>query len=382
MKNNKNYKIKRYNSIYKKNLFNISLTPIQIVILCFIITILFSIGWVTSTIISDRIKNPPSKSELFNDNDKSKENNENINEKPEIKNEFPVKTTYIDKSIINDNEKLLGYIKNIKEQKIEALILVLKDDVGNLYYKSNNNFAIKAGSIKEQLNIQNLIKILKENNIKLFAQISAFKDHIAPSKNDSLNIRYKNTNYRWLDNSLQNNGKPWMDPSAKDVQSYIKDIVKEIFDFGIDNIIIENFGYPKGVIGIESANFVKGNNPTDKISTLKNFYNEIEQFAKQNNKNIYIKYDINDIINNNEFIYGTNPLEINSQNIFIDLNNKIDIKDNNSSFDKNDLNKLKTQVIEFILNNNKNIHLFIKDSEEIIKIMFDKFKDNIKYYLI
>ena len=77
-------------------------------------------------------------------------------------------------------------------------------------------------------------------------------------------IRYESEDgVLWLDDSVDNGGKPWLNPYSDTAQKYVLDIIYDAVDFGADAIILDGLRFPEESAAMGYAYFGVG---TDDIS--------------------------------------------------------------------------------------------------------------------
>lgn len=308
----KRHKIRRYNKIYKNRRINISFTPIQIIVFLAVVIVLFCVGWVVASTITERLLNPRSEEEILSEiegnsgEDEQGKQNENNNVNEQNENEKATQDIYkiIDVSTIQSDTLLKQFIEDAKALNVNKILFNAKNSDGVLLYSSKNVTAISSSAIGANIDILKLSNTLKENKMELVVSVSAFKDHKVPLKFIESSVKYKNTKYRWLDNSAEKGGKPWLDPSSVFSQKYITEIIDELYSLGVNNIIVNDFCYPYNVKGLDLATFVSGNDPLSKKNTLATFMEQLQQNAKTKNKNISFNILLNELMTPSGIPYG------------------------------------------------------------------------------
>ncbi len=179
----------------------------------------------------------------------------------------PVHAIYI-RWDLADIDTIIKIVNTIKNSKINALVIDVKDIVGILTYKSKDPVVQsyqKQPSIIKDFN--KLVYYLHQNNIYVIVRLALFQDMNLINYRKDLAIYNKNT----VSNTIEFKGKPiWLDPGKEEVQDYNLRIFKELLSFGVDEIQLDYIRYPaegdlSGVV------YYNVQSPEDKIKNLEKF---------------------------------------------------------------------------------------------------------------
>ena len=133
------------------------------------------------------------------------------------------------------------YINITKNTEINAFVIDMKDDFGNIYFQSEDKTAIEIKAQKKPLNIPQIIKKLKENNIYTIARVVVFKDQkLYQAYNGKYAIKNKNTGLPWKGAE----GEYWVDPFSEFVHNYNIGLAKDLEKFGFDEIQFDYIRFP------------------------------------------------------------------------------------------------------------------------------------------
>lgn len=147
------------------------------------------------------------------------------------------------------------FLKYIKENNLDSIIVDLKDDYGKLTYDSKLEAAQAMGAINNMVDIEYLVNWCRENDIYLIARLVVFKDKVLFS--------YDNWKYTFLDSRT---GRPWafyrtytdeetgeeklyqseywVDPYSEFVWNYNISIAEELQALGVDEIQYDYIRFP------------------------------------------------------------------------------------------------------------------------------------------
>jgi hypothetical protein len=147
------------------------------------------------------------------------------------------------------------FLKYIKENNLDSIIVDLKDDYGKLTYDTDLELAHAMGGVNRMIDMEYLVDWCKENNIYLIARLVIFKDKVLFS--------YNNWRYTLLDSRT---GRPWafyrtytdeetgeeklyqseywVDPYSEFVWDYNIRIAEELQSLGVDEIQYDYIRFP------------------------------------------------------------------------------------------------------------------------------------------
>ncbi|MBW6441201.1 putative glycoside hydrolase [Patescibacteria group bacterium] len=152
-----------------------------------------------------------------------------------------VKALYVTAWSTTIPERVDGLIDLMKKEKLNALVIDIKDYSGFVAYDSENEFVLKYGSKKVIIpDVDALIKKLHENEIYVMARITVFQDPVLAVARTDLAIKNNVTGGLWKDNS----GLAWIDPSSIEARDYIVEIAKDASARGFDEINFDYIRFP------------------------------------------------------------------------------------------------------------------------------------------
>ena len=167
---------------------------------------------------------------------------EDIKDLIELRTKKPVKVkgVYLPAYVVGNDEKFPLIFENIKKSNINAIVVDVKDELGRITFKMDNDFVRDMKTIEPQIkDIDTFIKQCKDNNIYLIARVSSFIDEYAGVRN------YKNLALRRKDGKLykDNSGYYWLNPYNEQVQQYLVEIGKGCAKAGFDEVQYDYFRF-------------------------------------------------------------------------------------------------------------------------------------------
>ena len=127
----------------------------------------------------------------------------------------------------------------------EYIMVPLKTAGGNIHYNTINNKAQLAGAVKANLNLNDICNSIRTAGYKPVAYISVLNDNIYPQTYPESSYKTVDDGSRWIDNSIENGGKPWISPYTDECKMYISGIVNEISDAGFESIVCSDLIFPE-----------------------------------------------------------------------------------------------------------------------------------------
>jgi len=133
------------------------------------------------------------------------------------------------------------YINIAEKSEINAFVIDMKDDFGNIYFQSDDKTAAEIKAQKKPLNIPEILKKLKEKNIYSIARIVVFKDQkLYQAYNGKYAIKNRNTGLPWKGAE----GEYWVDPYSEFVHNYNIGLAKDLEKLGFDEIQFDYIRFP------------------------------------------------------------------------------------------------------------------------------------------
>lgn len=130
------------------------------------------------------------------------------------------------------SQKMDELIHLVETTKLNAMVIDIKNDSGEVTYKMDYELANQIGATKNYISdIQSMIQKLKEKDIYLIARVVAFKDPILAEKIPAYSLKKKDgTIFR------DSQGLAWVNPYHTDVWNYNYNIAKQAAILGFDEI--------------------------------------------------------------------------------------------------------------------------------------------------
>ena len=148
------------------------------------------------------------------------------------------KTLYLSVPSLKNIDK---HIKLIKNTEINAVVIDMKDDFGNIYFLSGSETAGEIKAQKKPVGIGSILKKLKANNIYTIARIVTFKDKkMFRAYNGKYAIKNKKTGKPWQGTE----NEFWVDPYSIFVHDYNIGLAVDLEKAGFDEIQFDYIRFP------------------------------------------------------------------------------------------------------------------------------------------
>ena len=200
--------------------------------------------------------------------------------------EKPIRGIYV-KAENTNGAKFQQLLNLVNSTELNAMVIDVKDDHGNLTYHPESNspyFTISQPYIK---NPKALIQTMKAHNIYPIARIVVFKDNVLAKKNP--NLSFHNKNGLWKNAR----GDSFTNPFLKEVWDYNLGIAKEAVKMGFAEIQFDYVRFPEKFVTFEKQlHYSRGNYRTidgrERIRAVSDFVS----YARQTLKPLNVKMSV------------------------------------------------------------------------------------------
>ncbi len=186
------------------------------------------------------------------------------------------KAIYVPANKVCTPEGIKKYKKVITDNKLDALVIDMKDDYGLLRYNAKDPEVVEKGYIsKYHIDLEQFVSEFKKNDdIYLIARIVVFKDkHLSEFNKGKYAIWDKAHNKPWMGTKKDGSyyDENWVDPYSPEVWKYVVSIAKELIAGGFDEIQFDYIRFPTDGINMRDAQFRWKSEGMDKESALLSF---------------------------------------------------------------------------------------------------------------
>ena len=200
------------------------------------------------------------------------------------------KAIYVQAHKLMTKSGIEQYKKIIKDNKLDAMVIDMKDDYGLIRFEAKDPLIQEKGYVsKYRIDLDTFVPMMKEQGIYLIARIVTFKDkNLAGYGKKQYAVWDKALNRPWLgisgyekvkDESGNETGETktlyydenWVDPYSPEVWEYNVHIARELIARGFDEIQFDYIRFPTDGKNMANAQFRWRSEGMDKESALVSF---------------------------------------------------------------------------------------------------------------
>ena len=301
----KKYKIKHY----KSRIYNpIRGKVIRTGLIAVAVAALFAAGWFAYEPLMKAINN--ANKEIIQNDPISKPEPE---KKPEeLPQEFLDKDTVavtVPTEKLYDLSAYYSFLASL-DKEVTAVVIDMKTAAGEVTYKSNQVSVQNVGAAAENaIDLASYIDTARRAGYDVIARIYAFEDSTAPYNSADMAIRYESEDgVLWLDDSVDNGGKPWLNPYSDTAQKYVLDIVYDAVDLGVDAILLDGVRFPEENAAMDYAYFGVGTEETGRGEILARFAKRVYSAVVTSGTDVLMTFDGHAVVTGDTAVYGGSPM--------------------------------------------------------------------------
>ena len=200
------------------------------------------------------------------------------------------KAIYVQAHKLMTKSGIAQYEKIIRDNKLDAMVIDMKDDYGGVRFEPNDPLIRQKGYISRyKLDLDTFVPEMKANGIYLVARIVTFKDkNLADYDKKQYAVWDKSLNRPWLgisgwekvkDEAGSETGatktlyydEAWVDPYSPEVWEYNIHIARELIARGFDEIQFDYIRFPTDGKNMGNAQYRWRSEGMDKESALVSF---------------------------------------------------------------------------------------------------------------
>lgn len=165
-------------------------------------------------------------------------------------------------------------LKLLKDSDLNAIVVDVKNEYGSLSYMTSFEQAQSYGAHENRTNrdMDNFMRLMKENNIYTIARVVTFKDELQASNNPEYAIRdEKGEIWKNHDNMA------WVDPYDTRAHHYAISVAQEAAKVGFDEINFDYIRFPAR----QGLRYSKQNTQENRIAAISSFLDLAQQRLQQ-----------------------------------------------------------------------------------------------------
>lgn len=132
--------------------------------------------------------------------------------------------------------------EKLKMYNTVAVPLKLKG--GKLNYSTKNNVVWYKEILNAGMTLDYIVSAIEKAGKKPAAYMDVLNDNIYPKVYNEAGYKNEVDGSMWLDDTEENNGKPWLSPYSDTTKTYIQELSEEIASAGFEYIVAGGINYP------------------------------------------------------------------------------------------------------------------------------------------
>lgn len=178
---------------------------------------------------------------------------------------FKARAVHIDGESARD--EFDRFVTMAMETELNALMLDLKDETGQVWYDTENETAIEVGAATDAYDLSARVDQAHELGLYVIGRIVLFNDPIAAVRAPEMSVWDAATNAPY-----EANGQYFLDPTDPEARRYGLELASEACAAGVDEIQFDYVRFPDA--RRESATFDGGVSPEVRMTTITSFLSE------------------------------------------------------------------------------------------------------------
>ena len=159
------------------------------------------------------------------------------------------------------------FVDMAMETELNALMIDLKDETGEVWYDSDNPTALEVGAVNGSFDLADIVGRSHDLGLYVIGRIVLFNDPVAAVAKPELAVWDTATRAPY-----ESRGQFFLDPTDPDARQYGLDLAAEACQMGVDEVQFDYVRFPDD--RSESATFDGGVSPEIRISTISGFLEE------------------------------------------------------------------------------------------------------------
>lgn len=171
---------------------------------------------------------------------------------------------------------LQRYFDLLEQNKLDTLVIDMKDDFGFVRYDSQDEEIQAVGAVRPFIQLEDFTAKAKERNVYLVARIVVFKDkQLYRYRKNVYAVKDKNGNpwqgYKTVDETAEPIEEYWVDPYNENVWKYNTAIAEELIRRGFDEVQFDYIRFPTDGENLYAARYPAQEQGMDKESAIMSF---------------------------------------------------------------------------------------------------------------
>lgn len=202
----------------------------------------------------------------------------------------------------------------------ESVVLPLKVEGGALRYASTLEKAAACGAVQGELTLETISDALAAHALTAIAEVSLLSDNLYPAYDYDANYFFGDGSGRWLDNTPEKDGKPWLSPFSDNAVAYLDDITDELTANGFHFVLCKDVAFPPfyDTDLDHIGELVKSTESRRKA--LSGLLNRLQKTAQENGGSVMLAFSLYDALNRDVEALEPILLDVPNAMVTIDMN--------------------------------------------------------------
>lgn len=205
---------------------------------------------------------------------------------------FPERLDYVLPDKLSDAAGLADLFSSVKASGADGIVIELKGSDGIVHFNSSSeqaaaNLALSASAY----DLEAVLSAARDAGLTVVGRIWAFRDPAAARMMSASAVKYDYGEIKWLDDSLSNGGKPWLNPNDPAAQQYIVSLVTEASGRGVQHIVLAGVQFPDGY-SLNKATYAAKGVTVDRSGVLAGFLVSARSAAEANGASLWTTVDL------------------------------------------------------------------------------------------
>ncbi len=159
--------------------------------------------------------------------------------------DFDFSAYQLPESALLTSESFTTALENLKGSGYTAVVATLKAEGGKFYYKTTSQMALSdEDAIVGTMYSGQIASMIKNAGFIPIAKINLLEDHNLYGEYKMGSYHFEGSTSTWLDNSVENGGKPWLSPFDTDTQSFAAYLANEASSAGFEYVVFDGIVFP------------------------------------------------------------------------------------------------------------------------------------------
>ncbi len=221
-----------------------------------------------------------------------------------------VHAVYMPENILQDPALRSDFIQNCAGSGINSIMFDLKNNKGVVTYRSHLPQVAELGSVSDTAaDLAAVTGEMRAAGITPIGRIYAFKDPLASMANREAAVRYGNSDWIWLDNTVDMGGKSWLNPLHDYSQDYIADLAVEATTSGVEEILLDMVHFPVGY-SVSLAYYGRDITEEEKSAELAAFIRRADADVQAVGGELSVYLSTPNLLDSSGSKYGSDPFQL------------------------------------------------------------------------